>query len=398
MIPASSPIRNSLALVLLLAAAGGIPLGAAESTLEDAIRLYDAGRYAESKPLLEQLVAAGNADGITHYRLYFCQRTTGDPAQRQTLEQARTLLEEEVAVATGFESAFYLSNTYANLGLSDEVPRFAATFTARFEAREIQAPATAVEQFRLGKLYADQKKQREAATWFDRAVDGFEASGDTVFAPYFEWAARWLGNHAMDEERYEAAAKHFGRVSLLTGATLDDFDKLGLASLMVGEYRAATKAWHRAVRINPHNADRYRYGSGIAELCRETGEIPISPDGERGWDETSAEELNQMLTDHAAVVREVKAEAEAIEKLTAEHRKAFNARIDAVRPLFVGAALESMRRGINLRESAFFGGYAPLIFHAREWQVKPAPPPRKLTVHEIAEKRAKRAESEKKKD
>ena len=382
MISVSSIFRNRAALALLLAASW-CPVGAADALLEDAIRLYDAGRYSESKPLLEKLVAAGNADGITHYRLYFCQRTSGDPAQQQTLEQARALLEEEVKVAQGFEAAFYLSNTYANLGLGAEVPRFAAAVTGRFEAEDIKPPTTAVEQFRLGKLYADQERARLAAPWFEKAMDGFEAVDNASFRPYLEWGSRWLGDRAMAEERFEEAAKQFGRVAAVSAnATLEDLDNLGMASLMVGEYRAATKAWQRAVLINPANADRYRYGTGLAELCRVTEDIPISPDDDRGWDELSGEELDQILTQNAAVVREVKTEAEAIDEMTLEQRKAFNARIQAVRPVFVGAALESMRRRINLREAAFFGGYAPLIFHAREWRIKPATPQKKLKVRD----------------
>ena len=373
MISVRSTIRNPAALVLLVAATW-LPAAAAEAPLDDAIRLYDAGRYAESKPLLEQLIAAGNADGITHYRLYFCQRATGDPAQQQTLTLARALLEEEVVEAQGFEIAFYLSNTYANLGLSAEVPRIAAEITARLESNDIEAPTTAVEQFRLGKLYDAQDRNREATPWFERAVDGFEASGDTAFRPYFEWGARWLASRAMDAERFEVAAKQFGRVTAGGNATLDDYDKLGLASLIIGDYRASTKAWQRAVILNPGNADRYRYGSALANLCRVTKDIPISPDGERGWDEMSREELEQMLKQQAQIVRDGKAEAAAIEMLTREQRKSFDARIVAARPLFVGAALEIMRRGINLREAAFFGGYAPLIFHARDWKLPPAAP------------------------
>lgn len=379
MISVRSIFRNPAALLLLLVVAGP-PAAIVGDPLYDAIRLYDAGRYAESKPLLEQVVAAGNADGITRYRLYFCQRATDDPAQQQTLTQARALLEKEIVETQGFEVAFYLSNTYANLGLKAQVPRIAAEITGRLESGDIEAPTTAVEQFRLGKLYDDQDREREATPWFEKAVDGFEASGDATFRPYFEWGARWLATRAMDEERFEVAAKQFGRVGASGNATLDDFDKLGLASLIIGDYGSATKAWQRAVRLNPGNADRYRYGSALADLCRVTSDIPISPDGERGWDEMSREELEQMLRQQAQVVREIKAEAEAIDVLTREQRQAFDARIVAARPLFVGAALESTRRGTNLREAAFFGGYALLIFHAREWQVTPPPPAKRLKV------------------
>jgi len=392
MISVGSFFRN-LALFVLLVTAAGPRATAAEGLLEDAIRLYDAGRYAESKPLLAQVVATGNADGATHYRLYFCQRSTNDPAQRQTLEQARTLLEKEVAGAQGFESAFYLSNTYSNLGLTEEVSRNATEVTGRFEVGALEAPTSAVEQFRLGKLYADLNKDRSASPWFEKCVDGFAASAVPAHRPYLEWAARWLGNRAIDEERFEAAAKQLTHLSDGPNATLEEIDKLGLASLMIGDYRAATKAWQRAIRINPGNADRYRYGSGLAELCRQTEEIPISPDGERGWNELSGEELEQILSRQAERVREIKAEAEGIERLTRAQRLSFDAELDEARPLFAGAALESMRRGINLREAAFFGGYAPLIFRVREWRVKAAPVEKVLRVRDVAGPKPERPEA-----
>nr|NIM00078.1 hypothetical protein [Acidobacteriota bacterium]NIM63912.1 hypothetical protein [Acidobacteriota bacterium]NIO58470.1 hypothetical protein [Acidobacteriota bacterium]NIQ29529.1 hypothetical protein [Acidobacteriota bacterium]NIT10219.1 hypothetical protein [Acidobacteriota bacterium] len=175
MIPVRLAIRKSVA-VWLLAAAAAAPLQAAGERLEEAVRLYDAGRYAEAKPLLEQLVASGNADGITHYRLYFCQRDAGESSHRQTLETARSLLEKEVLEADGFEAAFYLSNAYSNLGLTSEVPRLAADVTGRFEAGKIGTPTQPVEQFRLAKLYADQQKELAASPWFEKALDGFEAS------------------------------------------------------------------------------------------------------------------------------------------------------------------------------------------------------------------------------
>ncbi len=374
MIPVRSMFRNLTAAAALFAVL--FLFSPAEAAgIDEAVRLYDAGRYAEAKPLLEKIVAAGNADGITHYRLYFCQRTGGDPGHRETLETARRLLEKEVASAGGFEAAFYLSNTYANLGLTSEVPRLSAAVTGRFEAGEIEAPTTPVEQFRLGKLYADQPNDRVATPWFEKALDGFEASGDATHRPYLEWGARWLAQRAMSEERYEAAARQLRRLTSTENAALEDLERLARASLLIGDYTQAQKAWNRAVVKNPINADPYRYGSALAQLCRGTAEIPISPDGERGWNELSDDELAKVLSDQAQVVRTAKTEAAAIEKLTREQRTTFNTRILTARPLFVGAALESVRRGINLRESAFFGGYAPLIFHAREWRL-PDPPRR----------------------
>jgi len=369
MIPVRTIFRNLTAVLALILLCGSTDATAA-TALEDAVRLYDTGRYGEARPLLEKLVAAGDADGITHYRLFFCQRAAGDPAHKQTLDRARTLLEEEVESASGFESAFYLSNTYANLGLSAEAQRLAGEVLSRLESKSIEEPTQPVEQFRLGKLYADQKRDRDAQAWFEKAVDGFEAGGDAGYQAYFEWGARWLGNRAMTEERYEDAAKQFTRLG--KSSTHDDLDKLGLASLMVGKYQASSAAWQRAVVLNPGNANTYRYGSALAQLCKSNGEIPISPDEERAWEELTDEELNQLLTDKVAIVREIKADSEAEQALDPEKRTEFNQRLAAARSVFVGAALESVRRGTNLREAAFFGGYAPLIFHPRDWEIAPA--------------------------
>ena len=319
MISVRLSFRNPAAILALCAVVCTAATGA-ESKLQQAIRLYDAGRYAESKPLLEQIVAAGDADGVTLYRLYFCQRSTNDPAHAQTLARARVLLEKEVAEAAGFESAFYLSNTYANLGRTADVPRIAFAVTTRFEAGEIAAPTTAVEQFRLGKLYADQSNDLAASPWFEKAVDGFEASGDATFGPYLEWGARWLGTRAMEEERFEAAAKQLARVCGGPNPNLEDLDKLGLANLIIGNYDAAKNAWQHATRLSPTAADRFRYGAGLAELAKATQDVPLSPDGERGWNELSREELDKILADQAQIVRDAKTEADAIETLTAEQR------------------------------------------------------------------------------
>jgi tetratricopeptide (TPR) repeat protein len=364
MIPVRTIFRNLTTAWVLALLCGSI---ASAGPLDDAIRLYDAGRYNEARPLLEKLVANGDADGITYYRLFFCQRAGGDPAQQQTLDRARTLLEKAVESSDGFESAFYLSNTYANLGLSAEVQRLAGDIISRLESKSIDEPTQAVEQFRLGKLYSDQQRDRDAQAWFEKAVDGFHASGDDGYRAYLEWGARWLGNRAMTEERYEDAAKQFSLVG--ASSDHDDLDKLGRANLMVGHYQASSAAWQRAVVINPNNANTYRYGSALAQLSKSSGEIPISPDGTRGWDELAEEEVSQLLTDNAAVAREILAEAEAEETISPEKRKEFNKRLATARSIFVGAALETVRRGLNLREAAFFGGYAPLIFHPRDWAV-----------------------------
>ena len=76
MISVSKTLRNlaTLALAVVLTCT---PLAAGDGHLDQAVLLYDAGRYAEALPLLEQTVAGGSIDGVTHYRLYFCRRNVG---------------------------------------------------------------------------------------------------------------------------------------------------------------------------------------------------------------------------------------------------------------------------------------------------------------------------------
>lgn len=369
--------------------------GAEQAGFDEALRLYDAGRYADARPLLEAAVAAGKTDGITHYRLYFCQRAAGDPVQQQTLAVARGMLEKELDAAKRFDVAFYLASTYGSLGLTEQVKRLASETTARFEAGEIPAPTSAIEQFRLGKLYADQGDEAGTARWFAEATEGFAASSENRFGTYLQWSTRWLGQRAIDDERYEQAAKYFTHVAAAGSPTEEDLQNLGLSSLIVGRYRQAIDAFNRALRMNPAGGNDYRYGSGLAKLAQRTPDLPISPDGERSWEKIDRGELEELMRAGGQKVREVREEIDAAEKPSGESLAAFQARLDEARPLFVAAALEYTRRGLSLREASFFGGYAPLIFLGHEWSANRVTGPRRWTAQEFAEYRKRMlAESE----
>ena len=367
-----SPIssRRKWALPLFVTALVMMIFGATfadDATMKRAIELYDAGQYAEARPLLEQLVQAGNDDGKTLYRLYYCERSAGDAGQRTTLEKARAALEREAPNAEGFEVGFYLANAYANLGQEASLPEVAARTTARFEAGAIAAPTTAMEQFRLGKLYADQRRDEPAGEWYSKAVDGFlaEQGGNKA---YLEWALRWIARRAIEVERFEEAANRYAQLSEHGRPTLDDWDRWGLSSLMIGRFEDSEKAWQKATRLDAANADRYRYGAALAKLASKAGDLPISPDGERSWEELSREELENLMRARTQAVKDLRAESEAIEKLTPVQRNEFGTKMLAERPAFVAAAIEYTRRGLNLREAAFFGGFAPMVFHDREWR------------------------------
>ena len=85
----------------------------------------------------------------------------------------------------------------------------------------------------------------------------------------------------------------------------------------------------------------------------------------------SKAELEQLLLDQAKVVGQAMTEVQESQKLKKKRRKQLQRGIDAARPVFIRAALEYSLRRYGIRETAFFGGYAPLMFHSDKWKLPP---------------------------
>lgn len=365
--------RTKLAAAAALALIGCTGPAAAEDdapTLrEQAFQLYDQGRYVDARPLLERLEAQGQVDGVLLYRLYYCQRIADDPAARPTLDRARGLLEQELGQASDLEIPFYLANAYRNAGRLTDARRVAAQATERVASGDLPAPADGFEMFRMGKLYADQDREAEAEEWYAKALELLAADRSGAAGPYVEWAGRYLVERAWAAEDYDAAARYLGLVSASGRGSAADLDRLATASCRLGRYGEAKAAWRRAEQLDPAEANRPRYCWHLAEQAEEIGQLPRTAPDERPWADLSKEELEQLLLDQARVVGEVTTEAQETAKLKKKRRKQLQARLDAARPVFIGAALEYALRGHGIRETAFFGGYAPLIFHADRWKL-----------------------------
>jgi hypothetical protein len=74
------------------------------------------------------------------------------------------------------------------------------------------------------------------------------------------------------------------------------------------------------------------------------------------------------MKENGARVMELGARAGS-EPLSEDERAAMAAEIESIQPVFVAACLEYTARELPIRESAFFGGYAPLIFHESRWRL-----------------------------
>jgi tetratricopeptide (TPR) repeat protein len=361
-----------------------------------ALRLYGEGDYEQALPLLENLDAAGEADGTLLYRLYFCQRQLNRPEARRTQERARQQLEKEVENSADLEVPFYLANAYRNIGRLTDMRRIATAATTRVENGELPQPDSGVEMFRLGKLYADLDRESEAADWYRRAVELLADQVTDSAPPYAIWAARYLAERAAARGDLEGVEKYQALLPL-DGLQAAELDNLAVASCRAGHFERAREAWLRAERLVPTDANRYRYGRHLASMALSLGGLPDRAADGRAWTELSKDELQSVLTEAVQEVRQTATTANDIYRLmldlitvAAEELddtalvdkldgqlettllKMFEQMqqdLDSVKPQFVAACLEFTIKNYGIRETSFFGGFAPLVFHDSQWQV-----------------------------
>ncbi len=367
----SPRLTRSIGVVAVLALAcvfaAFAQFGESDPAVVEATELYDAARYTEARPLLERLDAEGRASGALLYRLYFCQRVAGDTAiAGQTLRRSVEALEQEVSGTTDLEVPFYLVNAYQNSGRNGA--GVAAAMTARVEAGEIPEPTTALDMFRLGKLYADQEQDEGARRWYARAVEAFGRL-ERPHVPYLKWASRYLAEQAYRRNDFEEAAEFYETLLEHDGQSAADYDRLAGVHTRIGRYADAAAAWRKSGRLKPQDPDRPRYCAHLADRAASIGKLPTKAPSGQSWDEPTKEELEAILLEQSRAAREAVGSARDATELKRKQRKKLQKTVDRAQGLFVAAALEYALRGHDIRATAFMGGYAPLIFRARDWEL-----------------------------
>lgn len=342
--------------------------GEPDSRLGEGVSAYDAGRYAEACMVFRELDARGTLDGPSLYRLFFCSNVTGDSAAaRAALERAATALESENVPGCSVEVPFYLANAYANLGRPTDARRVADDTLARLDADAFR-PATAMEWFQIGKLAQDAGRTDRALLAYGRAVSGFSEGPE---APGHErWARRFLGVNAFDRGDYGSAAAHWRRVVELGNPERADLLALATSAARAGEWEGAAEAWRRAEKIDMAQGDDPRYAAALARQAVQLGGLPPTDPAGKPWTSYDRTELETFLTESATAARAVRADAFARESggtWNAEEREKAVGRLRDVRRGFVAAGIEYAIRGLPLRETAFTGQYAPLVFQDTEW-------------------------------
>jgi len=342
---------------------------------EQAVFLYDRGQYDEARRILEGLEREGTLSGPLMYRLGFCYGRAGNEAKQQEwMRRALEVLQQEAAASNTLEVSFFLANALANMGLLPAATKTASEATSRIEKKEWPPPSRALDQFRVAKLYADQNRTDEAIRWYRLSLDGFTAEGAP--APgYVRWARRFLAHGAIARGDFADASEHLTALAALGDATATEFDRLAVARIRLGKWGLAAEAWGEAVRLDPANADRPRYCKNLAMQAEMLRSLPTNSPAGSPWSELSKDDLENLMKEQAAIARQAHADAARLPPGDPEARAALERALADAHPVFVAAALEYALRNYDIRETAFLGGYAPMIFHASEWQLPPTDPP-----------------------
>lgn len=335
---------------------------------EQAVRLYDQGNYGAAQKTLEDLDNARALDGPLLYRLFFCEKAIGhDERALKALDRARIALEGELAASTSLEVAFYLANTYTNLGRVPEAKQIAHDATGRVESGKIVAPKSAIALFQVGKLYQDQGRQDEASGYYGKAVDAFDLT-EGRYVGNARWALRYLGTNAFARADFAASEKAFARLTEIGGAESADWETLAVARARRGEYAPAAEAWKASVKLHPADADDARYAARLAETASVIAPLPAAAPGGTAFTLLSQTELEAFLKAQSQTA--IAAPSRATDP---KLRAATASTLLETRRQFVAAGLEYAMRRYGIRETAFREGYAVLIFQDRAWELPPSP-------------------------
>jgi hypothetical protein len=186
------------------------------------------------------------------------------------------------------------------------------------------------------------------------------------------WAWRYLGDRALTRMDWESAAKAYSEVVAMPEPVAADCHRLAIAQVRSGHWQEAADAWRRAEQLDTAGGDDARYARQLALQAAGIGSLPsLAPDG-RTWDRLSQEELETLMIEKAKVAREANpTPAEGAESSTAAApAPELPARLREAHRLFVAAGIEFAARGLPIRETAFQKGFAPLVFHPEQWEMK----------------------------
>jgi tetratricopeptide (TPR) repeat protein len=244
---------------------------------DEAMLLYNQGKYEEALPLLEKALEASPDDGRLQYQIGYCREAVQKDAEarQRAWKTAEPLLEAEVGREDGatLERLYYLTAINAFQGDSDRMVQFARQGVERFEKGPNPNALTGEDWFRLGRMRDFLQEASEAEAAYRRAVSAFDRVPAQNPA-YHALALVRVADLDFEAGRLAAAGEAYDRaLALLPGTNQVRPFRHALALVALGRFEAAAGRFEDARRPplddpDPEILNEAQYGADLARKAR----------------------------------------------------------------------------------------------------------------------------------
>jgi tetratricopeptide (TPR) repeat protein len=274
---ARPPAGAALAVAALLLAAHAFACARQAGVADQAMLLYNQGKYADALPLLEKALEAAPDDGRLHYQVGYCREAVQQDAEarRRGWEAAEPLLEAEIAREGGatLERLYYLTAINADQDDSGRMAQYARQGVEQFEKGPNPNALTGEDWFRLGRMRDFLQEASEAEAAYRRAVSAFDRVPAQNPA-YHALALVRVADLDFEAGRLAAAGEGYDRaLALLPGTTQVRPFRHALGLLALERYEEAARRFEDARRPptadpDPQNLTEAQYGADLARKAQ----------------------------------------------------------------------------------------------------------------------------------
>jgi tetratricopeptide (TPR) repeat protein len=270
-------LRRSAAALALLAWPLSACSGAGRQG-EEAMRLYNQGKYAEALPLLQKaLQGSDGKDGRLTYQVGYCREVVerNVEARQQAWQAAEPLLQAEVARENGatLERLYYLTSINASQDDAEKMVQYARQGVEQYEKGPNPNALTGEDWFRLGRMRDFLREESEAEAAYRRAVSAF-ARVPAQNPAYHALALIRVADIDYQSGRMAEAGEAYDRAAaLLPGSPQVQPFRHALGLLALGRHEDAARRFADAQQYagdrDPQTLIEAQYGADLARKAKE---------------------------------------------------------------------------------------------------------------------------------
>lgn len=331
---------------------------------DEAMRLYNQGKYTEALPLLQRaLESAKTRDGRLVYQVGYCREAVekNPEARRAAWLEAEPLLEAEIAAEGGatLERLYYLTSINAGQDDAEHMRQYARQGVEQIEKGSNPNALTGEDWFRLGRMHDFLQEDSEAEAAYRRAVSAF-AKVPAQNPAYHALALIRVADLDYVAGRMPAAAEAYDQaLTLLPGTPQVQPFRHALGLLAVGRFAEATTRFAEAQQYagdrDQQTLIEAQYGADLARKAKE-----VEPLEDKDADGTAIAGLvPEVLIDR------LKAAAAALrasrEKHSVRPGEALPAEVARDQRRFVALLREYFVGQKRMQEISLQGGFADLV-------------------------------------